>query len=39
MLAYAKLATASVTAYFGGNANTAVDTAHTAVMNNYLSDW
>ncbi|MGR6980989.1 two-partner secretion domain-containing protein [Testudinibacter sp. P27/CKL/0425] len=39
LLGYAKIAAASVTAYLGGNANTAVDTAHTAVMNNYLSDW
>ncbi|MGR3806828.1 hypothetical protein [Pasteurella testudinis] len=30
---------ATIVAHLGGNADTAINTAHTAVMNNYLSDW
>ncbi|MGR3806839.1 two-partner secretion domain-containing protein [Pasteurella testudinis] len=39
LLGYAKIAAATIVAHLGGNADTAINTAHTAVMNNYLSDW
>ncbi len=38
VLAYSKLVAGAVTAYAGGNAQTAITTAETAVKNNYLTD-
>ena len=38
VLAYSKLVAGAVAAYAGGNAQTAITTAETAVRNNYLTD-
>ena len=38
MLAHSKLVAGAVAAYAGGNAQTAITTAETAVRNNYLTD-
>ena len=38
VLAYSKLVAGAVSAYAGGNAQTAITTAETAVKNNYLTD-